>query len=310
MAGKKDWGLVLAGGGGKGAYEIGAWKALLERPDLRITAVSGTSVGALNAGLFAIGDYAKAEEIWREQINDKVILSSDLLKSGELLRIVDGLLKEGGDWLGEMTQLAGRAELSIPFLKKILRRLIRRGVFTREGLIQIFHKNSLLPRLKRSRIPCYVTCYNMTSRSAEYFYLQQYGEEEMLAILLASSALPFIFPPVEVGGEKYWDGGLKDNVPIRPLYDAGYRKFLVVHLDRQDNDLLSGNEPVFQWQACTGFNRDNMEFCDAVLVHFYPKKSLSGIMGTLDFNPGTIVKKLNQGYEETRERLERIADIE
>ena len=58
-------GLVLSGGGGKGSYQIGVWKALNE---LGITphihAVAGTSVGALNAVLFKQGDIELAEHIW------------------------------------------------------------------------------------------------------------------------------------------------------------------------------------------------------------------------------------------------------
>lgn len=58
-------GLVLSGGGGKGAYEIGCWRALCES-GVRIGAVSGTSVGALNAALVAQGDLEEARELWSQ----------------------------------------------------------------------------------------------------------------------------------------------------------------------------------------------------------------------------------------------------
>ena len=62
----KRIGLVLAGGGGKGAYHIGVWKALKEFGiEQSIGAVAGTSVGALNAALFAQGDYKIAESVWK-----------------------------------------------------------------------------------------------------------------------------------------------------------------------------------------------------------------------------------------------------
>jgi predicted acylesterase/phospholipase RssA len=57
-------GLVLCGGGFKGAYQIGAWKALRELGVTRLSAIAGTSVGALNAVLIANGDSAAAEEVW------------------------------------------------------------------------------------------------------------------------------------------------------------------------------------------------------------------------------------------------------
>ncbi|MBQ9492134.1 MAG: patatin-like phospholipase family protein [Oscillibacter sp.] len=57
--------LAFCGGGGKGAYQIGVWKALDELGCLTsIRAVSGTSIGGLNAALFALGDFRKAKQIW------------------------------------------------------------------------------------------------------------------------------------------------------------------------------------------------------------------------------------------------------
>ena len=58
----KEYGLVLEGGGAKGAYQIGAWKALKEA-GIRIKGIAGTSVGALNGALIAMDDFEKAEKI-------------------------------------------------------------------------------------------------------------------------------------------------------------------------------------------------------------------------------------------------------
>lgn len=64
-------GLVLAGGGGKGAYQIGVWKYLHECGlDRYVCAVSGTSVGSLNAALFASGDFQRAENLWLNRGTD------------------------------------------------------------------------------------------------------------------------------------------------------------------------------------------------------------------------------------------------
>ena len=52
------YGLVLAGGGTRGAYEVGAWKALKEL-DIEITGIVGTSIGAINGALFLQDDYDK-----------------------------------------------------------------------------------------------------------------------------------------------------------------------------------------------------------------------------------------------------------
>ena len=115
-------GLVLAGGGGKGAYHIGVWRALREYGvEQNIQAISGTSVGALNGALFALGDYELAESIWRGLTYDKVL---SLSKN----RILALLLGAGlGSWMApEFISLMAGA-----------------GVFTRQGLQEIIERKLL-----------------------------------------------------------------------------------------------------------------------------------------------------------------------
>ncbi|MFP4698550.1 MAG: patatin-like phospholipase family protein [Eubacteriales bacterium] len=58
-------GLVFCGGGGKGSYQIGVWKALEEYGvSKNISGVSGTSVGTLNAALFIQSDVYMAQDVW------------------------------------------------------------------------------------------------------------------------------------------------------------------------------------------------------------------------------------------------------
>ena len=59
----KEYGLVLEGGGAKGAYQIGAWKALKEA-GVKINAVAGTSVGALNGALICMDELEMAQQMW------------------------------------------------------------------------------------------------------------------------------------------------------------------------------------------------------------------------------------------------------
>ena len=112
----------------------------------------------------------------------------------------------------------------------------------------------------------------------------------MLNILLASSALPFIFPPEEINGIQYWDGGVKDNVPVRPLYEAGYRKLLVFHLSLADYDLFSESDSLFKQIQYSPPIEDYIRYRDAVLVHIYLQKTLFDFRGTLDFHPKNIQK--------------------
>ena len=78
-------GLVLAGGGGKGAYELGVWKALRDLGISKyISVFSGTSIGAFNAVLFAMDDIKKAEQLWDEVTMDKLVpvTKKELIKRG------------------------------------------------------------------------------------------------------------------------------------------------------------------------------------------------------------------------------------
>ena len=58
-----EYGVVLEGGGARGAYQIGALKAVTEA-GIRIGAVAGASVGALNGAFLCMGDLKAAEELW------------------------------------------------------------------------------------------------------------------------------------------------------------------------------------------------------------------------------------------------------
>ena len=81
--------LAFCGGGGKGAYQIGVWKALDELDCLSgVKAVSGTSVGGLNAVLFALGDFQKAKQIWLS------VRESDVFSFGKTQN--DGLFSRDG----------------------------------------------------------------------------------------------------------------------------------------------------------------------------------------------------------------------
>ncbi|MBQ5412691.1 MAG: patatin-like phospholipase family protein, partial [Oscillospiraceae bacterium] len=85
----KKYALALEGGGGRGAYEIGAWKALSEE-GIRFSAVSGTSVGAINGAAVASGTLDTAIRFWENltysqvmEVDDSVmgkLVSLDFLK--------------------------------------------------------------------------------------------------------------------------------------------------------------------------------------------------------------------------------------
>ncbi|MGF1688456.1 patatin-like phospholipase family protein [Photobacterium japonica] len=207
-------GLVLSGGGGKGAYEVGVWRAMEQLGLAKdVMAVSGTSVGALNAALFAQGDLVKAEEAWLS------MRSSDVL-SIDLKHILAALVKGG--------------VVISPTIMTVIKSLAMNGFFSRKGLLRIIQDYLDETTVKQRGMPCYVCATQLPTFKATYFSLQDHTQKTIEDILLASSAIPFVFPKQVVEGKHYWDGFLRDNTPIKPLVDDGCNIIIAVMLSRSD----------------------------------------------------------------------------
>ena len=193
-------GLVLSGGGGKGAYELGVWKALKElQIDKYIDVFSGTSIGAFNAILFAQDDLKAAEALWNEVTMDKIVPISKL----DLLRKGIGLL------IGAK---------NINFAKKYLNQHMYEGVVSKDGAKEIINKYLDIERIKKNNKICYAACTELPDFTVKYFRVNDYSEELGKEIIIASASLPLIYEATDVLGEKYIDGGIADNTPIQPVY--------------------------------------------------------------------------------------------
>lgn len=191
---KDEWGLVLCGGGGKGSYQIGVFKALFEHKiNDYITSVSGTSSGALNTALFGYGSLETAKAAWEDISPSAMIqVAASMIDFKEGLVPRDGLLKIFDDYI-DFNKLAMSEK-------------------TMYACVTDFGEN------------------DETEGEAKYYRLNYRPEQEIKDILLASSALPIIYEPVVLDGHVCRDGGPSDNMPIMPLYIEGIRHFIVVGL--------------------------------------------------------------------------------
>lgn len=282
----KGIGLVLAGGGGKGAYQIGVWKYLHEYGlDQYVRAVSGTSVGALNAALFASGDFQRAEELWL-QIEPQQILSPRKFSFKEIAASMSQMAPCLNPIAGTLNIPA--SVMSIPanaFISAFSTMLGRRYAFSRDGLIDLINQGINFSMLQSSPFPCYATCLSVSEHSVRRFDLRQYSAEEIRTLLLASSAIPLVFDCVKFQGGLYYDGGIPlvgDNVPIQPVYDTGVEYILVVHLSQE--------APV-----------DRSLYPNAKLIEIIPQVDLGGAMkGTLDFTASGAQWRMEQGYQDAQ----------
>ena len=282
---KDGYGLVLGGGGGRGSYEIGVWKALEEYKDvIDIKAVSGSSVGALNAALYACGDLDKATQMWYDITNDRILSNKDIDEDNRNKWFES--IKEKLTTIDNPVIQSAIECIGLDAVAKGMK--IKDGFFSREGLMDILENSPVLTGVSNSRMSCYATCLNVEGKpTPERFQLAGMEPSEIERILLASSAIPVIFPMETIDQTKYYDGGFflgGDNVPIQPLYDEGYRKFVVVHLDARRTD----------------------RYDDAEMIHIYPSVPLGGaIDGMLDFSPEGVEKRIAQGYNDARAVLVR-----
>ena len=256
-------GIVLSGGGGNGAYQVGVWKYLAER----IGVFSGTSVGALNAALFATVPLERAERIWTEGVEGRILLPQ----------------KKSGQIIGELISDAASG-----FADGIFRsagRLAGSGVWSWEGLLEIM-RNVPLERLSAGgAIPAvYATCFALSPPlGTRHFRLNGRDARNIHRILLATSAIPLAFRPERIGGVLYCDGGVSCNVPFAPLLRERCTHALVVSLS--PNDVICGNIPPEMRVACI---RPSVPFSR---------------LGVLDFSCGRILKLISLGYADCKRAL-------
>lgn len=270
---ENQFGLVLAGGGGKGAYHIGVWKALDTFGFSRnIAGVSGTSVGALNTLLYANGDLELAVYVWNH-ISQKDILHFDKKQAAQYFPML--LIGTGA-----LTMTYGMATMVVKALKN--------GVFSPTGVEELILRNVDLGHVSQSSLPLFAGCYAVNRRRMDYLRMDGSEPDKIKQIAMASSALPMIFPWQRMDGNTYLDGGIADNVPVKPLYDLGLRKFVVCHLS---DEAKPG-----------GFDK---KFPDASFVEIIPQEKQGGVIGgLLDFSSEGAARRIEQGYYDVLEMLQ------
>lgn len=266
-------GLVLAGGGARGAFQIGVWKALKELGiDKYIQAISGTSIGALNGALFVQGDLGIAEQLWLSISREKIlpIDNRSLITKGIIMAI---------------------GSRNINLIKKYIPRTLEQGNVSRGGLIEMLDEYLDFSHIRQSSISFYAACSEMPSLKAKYFRLNNYVEEEIKDILLATSALPMIYESEEIETKKYLDGGMSDNVPIQPLYGEGCDIILVVHLSKQQEI-------------------DRSKFPNTKIIEIMPSEIDESVLsGTLGFDSDDVRKRIKIGYDDAKNLLEPIMEL-
>ena len=267
-------GLVLGGGGGRGAYQIGVWQALEELGITgNIKVVSGTSIGALNAMLFMQGDIGRAKEAWVSLHQDEIlpINKNDIVLQSKM----------------RIFNTAARINKILDLKPDLL----YEGEFSSEGLTKAIDQFLDVEKALSSAITCYCTCADLASKNKGYFKVGNYSEATIKKILLASSAIPGIYDAVEINKRLYLDGGLRDNVPIYPVYQETCDIIIVVRLCPQDK-----------------IDRARFPGANIIDIALDENKEVAN-EGLFDFSQTTIQKKMEAGYQKTMDLILPIAKL-
>ena len=195
--------LVLSGGGAKGYAHLGVLR-VLEKEDIKIDYIAGTSIGALVGTLYSIG--YSIDEI--EKVLDNLNIES-FLESGADLTGLDLDKKETLKKYSFYINFDNELNYSLP-----------KGLRETEELYLVV-KNLLknyenIKNFDSFPIPLRVVATNLNTGETKSF-----SEGDIAKILTASMAIPTIFEPVEINGALYVDGLVSRNLPVEEAYDMG-----------------------------------------------------------------------------------------
>jgi NTE family protein len=240
-------GLILTGGGARAAYQVGVLKAIAELlPEKRANPfpiICGTSAGAINAASLACfsHDFGLAvqhmTEVW-ENFHAHHVYRSDAL----------GIAKTGAHWLGAL--MAAWIVRSAP-----------KSLLDNEPLSIMLRRNLDLTAIDRAleagalQALCITASGYGSGQSVNFYQCRQdiepWARSQRVACrceisyehLMASSAIPFIFPAVKINREYFGDGSMRQLAPISPAIHLGASRVLVVGAGRitEPNQRVTSN---------------------------------------------------------------------
>ena len=259
----KEYGLVLEGGGAKGAYQIGAWKALREA-GVRIKGIAGASVGSLNGALICMDDLEKAEDIWKNIEYSRVMDVSD--ETIKALKKKDFKALNMQEILNSGFQFIKDGGFDVTPLKNLIAEVVGDESRIRESDRELF-----------------AVTYSV-SEHKELAVDVKSGEEGSVKDMLLASAYFLAFKNEKLGGKRYRDGGGFNNVPLGVLLDKGYEDIIVIR--------------IYGW----GFDSEKVTKIPdgANVYHIAPRQDLGGI---LEFDKKQSRKNMTLGYYDAKRFL-------
>lgn len=257
-------GLVLSGGGARGAFQVGVYERLLRDPRFADgpAVLSGTSAGAINAALIAAGKSPREMmRFWNGIADNPPVAASERFFHSAMRTLMRLTVEESSRWL----QSAGpwraflqrvrnhlpprRGSLAAVWVEYILTtrfELISRFMAgIREGFVadtaQL--RERLVDEFGGEEIPCNDLRLAINTVDAHTGHIVRFVNAETaltrppdynivdaitVDMVLASASIPLLFPPVQVGPHLLWDGGLLVNTPLAPVVALGADEIITI----------------------------------------------------------------------------------
>ena len=287
---RKKVGLVLGGGGAKGAAEVGVLK-VLEEAGIPVDYIAGTSIGAIVGGLYAIGyDAADIDSLYRNQ--DWLFLLSDQVKrESETF-----LSKEEREKYIVHIPLSKERKVSLPT-----------GYVKGQNIFNLFSKLTVgyhqVDDFSNLPIPYRCVAVDLVD-----------GKEEVLSsgslplAMRASMSIPGVFAPVEWKGKMLVDGGALNNLPVDVAREMGADVIICVDLStgwKKKEELKSASSVVDQLIAMMGqtkYRKNKME------ADLYINPSLKGFTAA-SFQPEAIDTMIQRGELAARQKWGELMEL-
>ena len=200
------YGVALEGGGARGAYHIGALKALVEN-GYEISGIVGTSIGSFNAAVFAQGDLDKLYKFWTSSTSADIIN----MNKDDIVKIVN---------------------------KKIDRSLVKniteylKVAFSNKGMDFSNYKKMLdnfidEDKLRKSNVDFGLVTVSVTDKKPLELYKDDIDNGMISSYVMASSYLP-VFRTEKIQDKVFIDGGFYNNCPIDMLIKKGYKDIIEI----------------------------------------------------------------------------------
>ncbi|MEJ6951369.1 patatin-like phospholipase family protein [Natronospora cellulosivora (SeqCode)] len=199
-------GLVLEGGGARGSYEIGAYKAIMES-GIEISGVAGTSIGSINAAMIAQGDLEKAYQLWHN------------ITPSSLFDVDDKRLHELKEF--EINKD------NISYMWKKIKKIFKNRGIELDKIRRLLLENINEELIRSSQIDFALVTINLSDMKPMELYIEDIPEGKLIEYIMASSYLP-VFKMEKMDGKYFLDGGIYDNLPIKLLRDKGYSEVIAI----------------------------------------------------------------------------------